>query len=65
MRQLLDDPEQAAERGRRLRERAVAKYSWDEAGRRIVGIYERVLAPHSLSLSTVEGHSSAEPKGLS
>ncbi len=44
MRQLLEDPEQATARGRRLRERAMAKYSWDDAGRRLVEIYERVMA---------------------
>ncbi|MFQ5857341.1 MAG: glycosyltransferase family 4 protein [Anaerolineae bacterium] len=44
MRRLLDDPEQAATRGRRLRERAIAKYSWDDSGRRLVEIYERVMA---------------------
>ncbi len=43
IRHLLDHPEQAAARGRRLRERAIAKYSWDEAGRHIVEIYEQVM----------------------
>lgn len=44
MQQLLDDPQRAAARGRRLRERAIAKYSWDDAGRRLVEVYERVMA---------------------
>ncbi len=49
MRQLLDNPDQATARGRRLRQRAIAKYSWDEAGQRLVEIYERVMAVGSLS----------------
>ncbi len=44
MRRLLDHPQRAAARGRRLRERAIAKYSWNDVGRRIVQIYESVMA---------------------
>lgn len=43
MRQLLNDPEGAAGRGRRLRERALANYSWDDTGRRLVEIYEHTM----------------------
>jgi glycosyltransferase involved in cell wall biosynthesis len=41
---LLDNPAWAAELGRRLRQRAVEHYSWDQAGRRIVEIYESVIS---------------------
>lgn len=44
MRRLLDDPERATAIGRRLRERAITCYSWEAAGRRIVEIYEHVMA---------------------
>lgn len=47
MAQLLNDPQRAAARGRRLRQRAIAKYSWDDAGRRLVDIYARVIATGS------------------
>ncbi|MFQ5592763.1 MAG: glycosyltransferase family 4 protein [Anaerolineae bacterium] len=43
MRQLLNDPEGAVRRGRRMRERALANYSWDDAGRRLVEIYEHTM----------------------
>jgi glycosyltransferase involved in cell wall biosynthesis len=47
IRQMLDDPERAEARGRRLRQRAIAKYSWDDAGRRLVEIYESVMVEGS------------------
>lgn len=36
----LDSPEKAAKLGSELRKRAVSKYSWEAAGRRIVEIYD-------------------------
>lgn len=44
MQTLLDQPARAAARGRRLRERAIANFSWDDAGRRIVEIYDDLIA---------------------
>ncbi len=49
MRSLLNDPVRAAEKGRRLRERVVARYSWDDAGRRLVRIYDHVISTRSVS----------------
>jgi len=40
---LLKDRERALELGRSLRERAVNCYSWEQAGRKIVGIYQSCL----------------------
>jgi glycosyltransferase involved in cell wall biosynthesis len=42
MESLLADEDRAAELGRRLRERAVQKYSWERAGEQILDIYDRV-----------------------
>jgi glycosyltransferase involved in cell wall biosynthesis len=36
----LDNPEQAAELGSNLRERAISEYSWEAAGRKIIEIYD-------------------------
>jgi glycosyltransferase involved in cell wall biosynthesis len=36
----LDNPEQAAEFGSNLRERAISEYSWEAAGRKIIEIYD-------------------------
>ncbi|MCL4459417.1 MAG: glycosyltransferase family 4 protein [Chloroflexi bacterium] len=38
---LLKDEREALERGRELRDRAVAAYSWEQAGRMILEVYER------------------------
>ncbi len=38
---LLGDDERRAFLGRRLRERVVAEYSWEQAGRQIVAVYDR------------------------
>jgi len=40
---LLSDEERALELGRKLRERAVERYSWEKAGREIVEIYNACL----------------------
>lgn len=38
----LQDPPAAAERARRLRQRALAHYDWDHAGRRLLALYDRL-----------------------
>ncbi len=47
MQRLLDNPEWAASRGMRLRKRVIAERSWDNAGRRLVGVYKRAMAAGS------------------
>ena len=42
---LLDDAPRRAALGAALRQRAIEGYSWDQAGRQIVTIYRRLLAP--------------------
>jgi glycosyltransferase involved in cell wall biosynthesis len=39
---LLEDPEQARSLGRRSRQRVIQEFSWDQAGPRIVSIYDRL-----------------------
>lgn len=41
--ELLGDAECAGARGAKLRERAIAYYSWDDAGQRLIDIYESVI----------------------
>jgi glycosyltransferase involved in cell wall biosynthesis len=48
LRQLLTDGQAAAERGARLRARALAEYTWEQAGAQIQHIYDLVGARHSL-----------------
>lgn len=43
MSELLGNAECAAARGARLRERAIARYSWDAAGQRLTDIYASVI----------------------
>jgi len=40
---LLTDPQQRADLGRRLRERAARHFSWERAGQRLLNIYRNVL----------------------
>jgi glycosyltransferase involved in cell wall biosynthesis len=42
---LLDDPPRRAALGTALRQRAIEHYSWERAGRQIVGIYQELVAP--------------------
>ncbi|RMF29867.1 MAG: glycosyltransferase family 1 protein [Chloroflexi bacterium] len=42
---LLQDREGAVRLGERLRQRAAEQFSWDQAGRRIVAIYDALLRP--------------------
>jgi glycosyltransferase involved in cell wall biosynthesis len=42
---LLTDPAWAKSLGRRLRQRAGERYSWEQAGRHILAIYDRLLRP--------------------
>jgi glycosyltransferase involved in cell wall biosynthesis len=42
---LLADPVQARSLGRRSRQRAAEGYSWEQGGRRILSIYDRLLQP--------------------
>jgi glycosyltransferase involved in cell wall biosynthesis len=42
---LLADPVKARSLGRRLRQRAAEHYSWDQAGRQILSIYDRLVQP--------------------
>ena len=37
---ILEDEEKAAALGAGLRQRAIERYSWEQAGRQIVGIYD-------------------------
>ena len=46
---LLSDPSGAAERGRSLRNRAVAEFDWGAIVARLVELYRHVLARHTLS----------------
>ncbi len=41
---LLDDPAERAARGQALRERAVAEYSWEHAGRQLEATYNELIA---------------------
>mgnify|MGYP000175261397 CR=1 FL=1 len=41
----LDDPQQRAELGRKLRARAARHFSWDRAGRHLMTVYRSVLEP--------------------
>ncbi len=54
---LLADPAQARSLGQRLRQRAAEQYSWQQAGRRIVSIYDHLFqstdVPESLHSPTV------------
>ena len=43
--ELLRDPEQAYLRGQALRARAISRFSWDDAARRLLGVYEAIRAP--------------------
>jgi glycosyltransferase involved in cell wall biosynthesis len=45
MRMLLDDAPRRAALGAALRQRAIEHYSWEQAGRQIIGIYQRLVAP--------------------
>jgi hypothetical protein len=44
IRYALRHPEESRERGRRLRARAVAHYSWETAGRTLLALYEALRA---------------------
>jgi glycosyltransferase involved in cell wall biosynthesis len=39
---LLQDPDEARRLGKRLRQRALERYTWEQSGRRIDHIYQRV-----------------------
>jgi glycosyltransferase involved in cell wall biosynthesis len=41
---LLDNPEERRARGRALRDRAAAEYSWERAGRKLVDLYRELVA---------------------
>ena len=43
IRDLIDNADVAVARGMCLRDRVIENYSWDDAGRRLVGIYEQTL----------------------
>jgi glycosyltransferase involved in cell wall biosynthesis len=47
---LLDRPEERRARGEALRARAVAEYSWEQAGRQLETIYRELLARQSPGL---------------
>ena len=46
----LDDPQQRAELGRKLRARAARHFSWDRAGRHLMAVYRSVLRPETQTL---------------
>jgi glycosyltransferase involved in cell wall biosynthesis len=45
IRTLLDDAPRRVALGAALRQRAIEHYSWERAGRQIIGIYQKLLAP--------------------
>ena len=51
--ELLDNPDQRASLGPRLRKRVETEFSWDAAGRRLVGLYDQLITkPGRVRLST-------------
>ncbi len=44
--ELVQNPDRARDLGRSLRARAINRFSWDDAARRLLGVYEAIRAPH-------------------
>jgi len=49
---LLSEPEKSKTLGRQARQRAAKFYSWDQAGRQIVSIYDRLVQPNQAQVVT-------------
>jgi glycosyltransferase involved in cell wall biosynthesis len=45
--ELLQDPDRASQLGQALRARALGRFSWDDAARRIVAVYDAVRVPRA------------------
>jgi len=65
--ELAQNPEQARALGRSLRARAISRFSWDDAARRLLGVYEAVRAPRpelraAALAQLLEGDHAREPR---
>ncbi|HSD83448.1 MAG TPA: glycosyltransferase family 4 protein [Anaerolineae bacterium] len=65
--ELLQNPDRAHELGRALRARAVNRFSWDDAARRLLGVYDAIRAPHpelraAALAQLLEGDHAHEPR---
>lgn len=62
--QLVVAPEHGRALGHRLRARATERFSWQDFGLRLLGIYDALAAPHSTGahIANFEGHAAAQEK---
>jgi glycosyltransferase involved in cell wall biosynthesis len=65
--ELAQNPERARALGRSLRARAINRFSWDDAARRLLGVYEAIRAPRpelraAALAQLLEGDHAREPR---
>jgi glycosyltransferase involved in cell wall biosynthesis len=65
--ELLQNPDRARDLGRSLRARAINRFSWDDAARRLLGVYEAIRAPRpelraAALAQLLEGDHAHEPR---
>jgi glycosyltransferase involved in cell wall biosynthesis len=65
--ELIQNPDRARDLGRSLRARAIKRFSWDDATRRLLGVYEAIRAPRpelraAALAQLLEGDHAHEPR---
>jgi glycosyltransferase involved in cell wall biosynthesis len=65
--ELVQNPDQARDLGRSLRAQAINRFSWDDAARRLLGVYEAIRAPRpemraAALAQLLEGDHAHEPR---